>query len=60
MRGLRGEADADRDNRISIGELATFVTREVSRAAARQDREQRPLVITRDTSATVLRIPGRR
>lgn len=59
MRGLRGEADANGDARLTIGELESFATREVSRGAARQDREQRPLVIARDTSRVLLRLPER-
>jgi hypothetical protein len=60
MRALRGEADADRDARLTIGELQDYVTREVVRGAARQDREQRPLVIARDTSRVLLRFTSAR
>ena len=48
-RGLRGEADADGDRTISIAELGRFVERGVSGAANRLDREQRPLLIARDS-----------
>ena len=48
-RGLRGEADANADRTISIAELGRFVERGVSGAANRLDREQRPLLIARDS-----------
>lgn len=60
LRGLRGDADTDGDRRITIGELETLVVREVSRGAAARDREQRPLVIARDTSRVILRLGARR
>lgn len=46
LRGLKGEADANADGDVTLGELAAFVGRTVP-ATARQDfnQEQRPLII---------------
>jgi len=46
LRGLKGEADANRDGDVTLGELTAFVERTVP-AAARQDfgQEQHPFVI---------------
>ena len=46
LRGLKGEADANVDGDVTLGELTTFVGRTVP-AAARQDfgQEQRPLIV---------------
>jgi hypothetical protein len=46
LRGLKGEADANIDGDVTLGELTTFVGRAVP-AAARQDfnQEQRPFVV---------------
>ncbi|MEO7967082.1 MAG: hypothetical protein ABIT38_24550, partial [Gemmatimonadaceae bacterium] len=49
-RGLRGEADADRDGAITVAELGRFVERGVGRAASLLDRTQHPLTIARDSS----------
>lgn len=42
LKGLRGDAD-DGDNELTWRELKNYVVREVSRAAADQDREQTPV-----------------
>ncbi|MCC6931524.1 MAG: caspase family protein [Gemmatimonadaceae bacterium] len=58
-RGLRGEADADSNNAISIAELGRFAERHVRETAARLNRDQRPLTIARDTATVVARLsPG--
>ncbi len=42
LKGLRGEADGDKDGHLTIGELHTFVRKAVSKGARRQNREQTP------------------
>lgn len=45
LRGLQGEADADRDGHVMVEELQAYVGKEVQRAARRQNREQTPQVL---------------
>ncbi|MGQ0810860.1 MAG: hypothetical protein ACT4OO_06505 [Nitrospiraceae bacterium] len=45
LRGLRGDADANRDGGITLGELAAFLTHKVTTAAKSLNQEQHPLVI---------------
>jgi hypothetical protein len=59
-RGLRGEADADGDRAITVAELGGFLGRTVPRAAARLDREQRPLTIARDSTRILTRLAPKR
>jgi len=42
MRGLDGDADADKNGSLTTGELADFLGKSVSRAAGALDREQTP------------------
>lgn len=45
LRGLRGDADADRDGAITLGEIYPFVRREVSARASRElNRDQTPVM----------------
>lgn len=57
-RGLRGEADANGDRAITIAELGRFAEFGVRETAARQDREQRPLTIARDSQVVLSRLTG--
>ncbi len=59
-RGLRGEADANGDHAITIAELGRFAEFGVRRTAARQDREQRPLTIARDSLVVLARLAPER
>ncbi len=59
-RGLRGEADADGDGAITIAELGRFAEFGVRATAARQDREQRPLTIARDSLVVLARLARER
>lgn len=43
MRGLDGEADADKDGTLTAGELADYLSARVSQAAGDLDREQTPV-----------------
>jgi len=45
MKGLEGEADANKDGRITSGELFEFVKQSVEREAARNGRKQTPTLI---------------
>ncbi|MBX9635486.1 MAG: caspase family protein, partial [Magnetospirillum sp.] len=47
MRGLMGEADADGDHRLTLGELRRFTEEKVRRTAMSQGREQTPVLIGR-------------
>ncbi|MBI5624494.1 MAG: caspase family protein [Elusimicrobia bacterium] len=42
LKGLKGEADADKDGHVALEELHAFVQKAVQRAARRQNREQTP------------------
>lgn len=59
-RGLQGAADANADGAITVHELGTWVERSVTDAAARQDREQQPLAIARDSLRLVARLAATR
>ncbi len=58
FRALRGAADTDRDGLMTVDEIDAYVTRETRVAAARRDREQIPLVIARERSLLVVRVPA--
>jgi hypothetical protein len=58
FRALRGAADADDDGALTVDEVDMFVTRETRAAAAHNDREQIPLVIARERSLVVARLPA--
>ena len=58
FRALRGAADADADGSLTVDEVDTFVTRETRVAAAHTDREQVPLVIARERSLRLVRVPS--
>ncbi|NOU11705.1 MAG: hypothetical protein HOO98_17045 [Nitrospira sp.] len=46
LRGLRGEADTNRDNDVTLGELTGYVRQKVAWAAKTQfNQEQRPLLL---------------
>jgi len=42
MKGMRGEADANKDKQITVGELGDYVKENVSDMAGMLDREQTP------------------
>lgn len=46
LKGLTGEADANHDGHMSLGELTTYVEKNVQKAARRQNREQTPQLQT--------------
>jgi hypothetical protein len=48
MKGMRGDADANKDNQITIGELGDYVKENVSYVAGMLDREQTPGLQTMD------------
>ena len=52
------EIDADADGSLTVDEVDTFVTRETRAAAAHTDREQVPLVIARERSLRLVRVPS--
>ena len=52
----RGEADTDANHVITIAELGRFAERNVRETAARLNRDQRPLVISRDSTTVVAKL----
>ena len=48
MKGMRGDADANKDNQITVGELGDYVKENVSDMAGMLDREQTPGLQTLD------------
>ncbi|MBA4070843.1 MAG: hypothetical protein C0497_03265 [Gemmatimonas sp.] len=56
LKGLRGDADADTDGVIRVGELDRFVRGRVAQSAAGFDREQTPQVVARDKALAVVRL----
>jgi hypothetical protein len=59
-RGLRGDADTNRDRTVTVAELGRYVEGAVTRASAALDREQQPLTIARDSMRAVARLAPRR
>ncbi|MCB7129865.1 MAG: caspase family protein [Candidatus Brocadiales bacterium] len=54
LKGLKGEADQNWDEQITLGELSNYLTENVSRRAGLLDREQTPLMITREESRVLV------
>lgn len=52
-RGLDGAADADKNGKLTVAELAGYVRAQVERSAHRQNREQHPQVRARDQSLRI-------
>jgi hypothetical protein len=46
MKGMRGDADANKDKNITVGELGDYVKENVSDMAGMLDREQTPSLKT--------------
>jgi len=55
MKGMRGEADANNDNQITVGELGDYIKENVSDMAGMLDREQTPAVHTIDKDKVLIR-----
>jgi len=45
MRGMEGDADANRDGRITAGEMQAYLLEQVTRQAGMQNRVQQPQLI---------------
>jgi hypothetical protein len=45
MRGMEGDADANRDGKITVGEMQTYLADNVSRQAGMMNRRQEPQII---------------
>jgi uncharacterized caspase-like protein len=54
--GLRGAADADGDGAVTVGELARYLDGKVPGVAGTLDRDQRPVVIARNTDRAIVRL----
>jgi uncharacterized caspase-like protein len=45
MRGMEGEADANRDGKITAGEMHSYLTEQVMRQAGMMNRKQQPQLV---------------
>lgn len=54
MKGMRGDADANKDKQITVGELANYVKESVSDTASMLDREQTPQLQTMDEGKVLI------
>jgi hypothetical protein len=50
---MEGDADANRDGRITVGEIHGYLTEQVARQAGMQNRMQQPQLIGDPTSVLV-------
>jgi hypothetical protein len=53
MRGMEGEADANRDGKITVGEMHSYLTEQVMRQAGMMNRKQQPQLVG-DTSKVLV------
>jgi serine/threonine protein kinase len=61
LKGIRGEADENRDDKVGIGELFEYVAREVRRAALEQfGREQTPWTRAVNAGGVFISMPKKR
>jgi hypothetical protein len=56
MKGMKGEADANNDRSITVGELQQYVQREVSQVAAVLEKDQDPVFNTPDPNRVLIRL----
>ena len=54
MKGMGGEADSNKDKKISMGELGDYISENVSSMAGMLDREQSPELQTIDNSKLLI------
>jgi hypothetical protein len=54
MKGMRGDADANGDNQITVGELGDYIKENVSEMAGMLDREQTPGLQTRNKGKVLI------
>ena len=55
MKGMRGDADSNKDQKITYGELGDYIKENVSDRAGMLDREQTPSLRTRDRDKVFLK-----
>ena len=55
MKGMRGDADANKDKKITVGELGDYVKENVSDMAGMLDREQTPGLQTMDDKRVLIK-----
>ena len=55
MKGMRGDADANKDKQITVGELGDYVKENVSEMAGMLDREQTPGLQTMNREKVLIR-----
>ena len=54
MKGMRGEADADKNKNITVGELGDYIKQNVSDMAGMLDREQNPTLSTMNKNQVLI------
>ena len=54
MKGMRGDADANKDKKITVGELGDYIRENVSDMAGMLDREQTPGLQTMDREKVLI------
>ena len=54
MKGMRGDADLDKNSSITIGELGDYIKENVSEMAGMLDREQTPTLNTLDENKVLI------
>jgi hypothetical protein len=55
MRGMEGEADANQDGKITVGEMHTYLTEQVTRQAGMMNRQQQPQLLGDANAVLVVR-----
>jgi hypothetical protein len=55
MKGMRGDADTNKDKQITVGELGDYVKEHVSDMAGMLDREQTPGLQTLDEGKILIK-----
>ena len=55
LKGLKGEADLDKNGKLTVGEMGEYVQKKVSRTAGTLDREQTPEVHSADENRVLVR-----
>ena len=55
MKGLEGNADGNKDRRITNGELFAYLAKNVSKESFTQNREQEPTLSSGDPNQVLMR-----
>jgi glutaredoxin len=55
LKGLRGDADKNKDNSLTIEELEEYIVNNVRKTAGTLDREQTPQVFAKDKTRVIIK-----